>query len=226
MIEYFDIGNHLELAARILARPQYDPRARQPRLQCRNQQGDLPRRQRRCAEEDPRLDRSGRQIRRGSRPLALRLLARGVDPASTRAGSGRSTAAGARFYHGPMIISEVRAERANRRRGKMRNGFRVVRFRHPCQPGRRGAGALCRSRLSRAPARTGALPLAGRPGGRRREPNCTTTASGPNTTAGFLGEKAPAETFTGRDTQWMGTKMPRPGIQDDQAGQPRRRHGR
>ena len=28
MIEYFDIGNHLELAARILARPQYDPRAR------------------------------------------------------------------------------------------------------------------------------------------------------------------------------------------------------
>jgi glycosyltransferase involved in cell wall biosynthesis len=28
MIEYFDIGNHLELAARILARPQYDPRRR------------------------------------------------------------------------------------------------------------------------------------------------------------------------------------------------------
>jgi hypothetical protein len=28
MIEYFDIGNHLELAARILARPQYDVRAR------------------------------------------------------------------------------------------------------------------------------------------------------------------------------------------------------
>jgi len=28
MIEYFDIGNHLELAAHILARPQYDPRAR------------------------------------------------------------------------------------------------------------------------------------------------------------------------------------------------------
>jgi glycosyltransferase involved in cell wall biosynthesis len=28
MIEYFDIGNHLELAARILARPQYDIRAR------------------------------------------------------------------------------------------------------------------------------------------------------------------------------------------------------
>jgi hypothetical protein len=24
MIEYFDIGNHLELAARIMARPQYD----------------------------------------------------------------------------------------------------------------------------------------------------------------------------------------------------------
>jgi hypothetical protein len=28
MIEYFDIGNHLELAARILARPQYDAGAR------------------------------------------------------------------------------------------------------------------------------------------------------------------------------------------------------
>ncbi len=28
-IEYFDIGNHLELAARILARPQYDPHSRQ-----------------------------------------------------------------------------------------------------------------------------------------------------------------------------------------------------
>lgn len=28
MIEYFDIGNHLELAARILSRPQYDPRNR------------------------------------------------------------------------------------------------------------------------------------------------------------------------------------------------------
>jgi glycosyltransferase involved in cell wall biosynthesis len=28
MIEYFDIGNHLELAARLLARPQYDIRAR------------------------------------------------------------------------------------------------------------------------------------------------------------------------------------------------------
>ncbi len=33
-----------------------------------------------------------------------------------------------------------------------------------------------------------------------------------------LGEKAPRETFTGRDTRWMGTKMPRPGIQDDQPG--------
>ena len=41
-----------------------------------------------------------------------------------------------------------------------------------------------------------------------------------------LGEKAPRETFTGRDTQWMGTKKPRPGVQDDQAGKPRRRHGR
>jgi hypothetical protein len=28
MIEYFDIGNHLELAAKILARPQYDIAAR------------------------------------------------------------------------------------------------------------------------------------------------------------------------------------------------------
>ena len=28
MIEYFDIGNHLELAAKLLARPQYDIAAR------------------------------------------------------------------------------------------------------------------------------------------------------------------------------------------------------
>src|SRR5229473_2698240 len=32
-----------------------------------------------------------------------------------------------------------------------------------------------------------------------------------------LGEKAPRETFTGRETRWMGSKMPRPGVQDDQA---------
>jgi len=32
-----------------------------------------------------------------------------------------------------------------------------------------------------------------------------------------LGESAPRETFSGRETRWMGTKMPRPGVQDDQA---------
>ena len=32
-----------------------------------------------------------------------------------------------------------------------------------------------------------------------------------------LGEPAPRETFTGRETKWMGSKMPRPGVQDDQA---------
>jgi predicted TIM-barrel fold metal-dependent hydrolase len=32
-----------------------------------------------------------------------------------------------------------------------------------------------------------------------------------------LGEAAPRETFSGRDTRWMGTKKPRPGVQDDQA---------
>src|SRR5438552_10304484 len=32
-----------------------------------------------------------------------------------------------------------------------------------------------------------------------------------------LGEPAPRETFTGRETRWMGSKMPRPGVQDDQA---------
>jgi uncharacterized protein len=31
-----------------------------------------------------------------------------------------------------------------------------------------------------------------------------------------LGEKAPRDSFSGRETQWRGTKMPRPGIQDDQ----------
>ena len=32
-----------------------------------------------------------------------------------------------------------------------------------------------------------------------------------------LGEKAPRDSFSGRETQWRGTKMPRPGVQDDQA---------
>src|SRR5438034_1090775 len=32
-----------------------------------------------------------------------------------------------------------------------------------------------------------------------------------------LGEAAPRETFTGRETRWRGSKMPRPGVQDDQA---------
>ncbi|MGH7098912.1 MAG: amidohydrolase family protein [Stellaceae bacterium] len=33
----------------------------------------------------------------------------------------------------------------------------------------------------------------------------------------MLGEPAPRERFTGRETRWMGTKKPRQGIQDDQA---------
>jgi hypothetical protein len=32
-----------------------------------------------------------------------------------------------------------------------------------------------------------------------------------------LGEAAPRETFTGRESRWRGSKMPRPGVQDDQA---------
>src|SRR5262249_6073113 len=32
-----------------------------------------------------------------------------------------------------------------------------------------------------------------------------------------LGERAPRDTFTGRETRWMGSKMPRPGVQDDRA---------
>jgi hypothetical protein len=32
-----------------------------------------------------------------------------------------------------------------------------------------------------------------------------------------LGEAAPRGTFTGRESQWRGGKMPRPGVQDDQA---------
>ena len=34
----------------------------------------------------------------------------------------------------------------------------------------------------------------------------------------ILGEAAPRETHSGRDTQWMGSKQPRAGTQDDQAG--------
>ena len=41
-----------------------------------------------------------------------------------------------------------------------------------------------------------------------------------------LGEKAPRETFTGRETRWMGTKMPRPGHPGRPGRQPRPRHGR
>jgi predicted TIM-barrel fold metal-dependent hydrolase len=33
----------------------------------------------------------------------------------------------------------------------------------------------------------------------------------------ILGTAGPDETFTGRGTRWMGTKQPRPGVQDDQA---------
>ena len=33
----------------------------------------------------------------------------------------------------------------------------------------------------------------------------------------ILGEAAPRETHTGRDTHWMGSKQPRPGVQDDAA---------
>src|SRR5277367_2313313 len=32
-----------------------------------------------------------------------------------------------------------------------------------------------------------------------------------------LGEAAPRESFTGRESQWRGGKLPRPGVQDDQA---------
>src|ERR1700688_4013164 len=32
-----------------------------------------------------------------------------------------------------------------------------------------------------------------------------------------LGEAGPRETHTGRETQWRGSKLPRPGVQDDQA---------
>ena len=33
----------------------------------------------------------------------------------------------------------------------------------------------------------------------------------------ILGEAAPRETFSGRDSKWMGSRRPRAGIQDDQA---------
>src|SRR3954467_15995576 len=36
----------------------------------------------------------------------------------------------------------------------------------------------------------------------------------------ILGEAAPRETHSGRDTHWMGSKMPRVGVQDDQADSP------
>ena len=51
MIEFFDIGNHLELAGRILARPQFNAARTSSRIQRRDQQGDLPRRQWRDARK-------------------------------------------------------------------------------------------------------------------------------------------------------------------------------
>ena len=33
----------------------------------------------------------------------------------------------------------------------------------------------------------------------------------------ILGEAQPRETFSGRNSRWRGSKMPRPGVQDDQA---------
>jgi len=36
----------------------------------------------------------------------------------------------------------------------------------------------------------------------------------------ILGEKAPRETFTGRESNWRGSKMPRPGVNDDNAANP------
>ena len=44
-----------------------------------------------------------------------------------------------------------------------------------------------------------------------------TYRAGTNHYRRILGEEAPRESFTGRDSRWMGSKTPRPGTQDDQA---------
>ena len=71
MIEFFDIGNHLELAGRILARPQFERRDASPGIQCRDQQGGLSRRQWHPAERIAGVEVSTRtlQIARDNRSL-------------------------------------------------------------------------------------------------------------------------------------------------------------
>src|SRR4029077_13102171 len=47
--------------------------------------------------------------------------------------------------------------------------------------------------------------------------HCTAVASSRNSLAGVLGEAASRPDHSGRDTVWMGAKVPRPGVQDENA---------
>ena len=100
----------------------------------------------------------------------------------------------------------------------MRNGFRVYDSDTHVNPAaevlERYVDPAFRARLAElAPYR---LPVGqGAVGG--VEASSTIIASGRNITGGFSASAAPRDTFTGRETKWMGSKMPRPGVQDDQA---------
>ena len=88
-----------------------------------------------------------------------------------------------------------------------------IRRRHPCQSGGRGARALHRSRLSAAACRTGAVPLRQPSGDGLHNYRCRR----PSTTGASSARRRRARAFSGRESRWRGSKMPRPGVQDDPA---------
>src|ERR1700758_1752962 len=129
----------------------------------------------------------------------------------------RSTAAIAQPYHGcydrPVTRSRAGARRT--RRGRMRNGFCAYDSDTHVNP---AAEVLDRYVDPSFRARLPELEPYRLPSGTSVEGGSPMHQYrvGTKLYRRVLGEKAPRDTFTGRDTRWRGTKMPRPGIQDDQ----------
>jgi predicted TIM-barrel fold metal-dependent hydrolase len=120
-----------------------------------------------------------------------------------------------------MIVRQETAElksRRQRRRRSMKNGFRVYDADTHVNPAAevldRYVDPDFRPRLAELePYR---LPIAGAVDGPTPSPMHNYRV-GTKYYRRMLGEPAPREAFTGRETRWMGTKKPRQGIQDDQA---------
>jgi hypothetical protein len=81
-------------------------------------------------------------------------------------------------------------------------------------------------RTSGPAAGTGAVPRADRQRGVEGPSDLHNYRTGTKFYRRILGEAAPRESFTGRDSKWMGSKKPRPGIQDDQSENRVQGHGR